>query len=32
MQAIFQRINKLNLGDTSSFPSPENLVREDRDR
>jgi hypothetical protein len=32
LQYILQEVNKLSLGDTSSFPSPESLLREDRDR
>jgi hypothetical protein len=32
IQTIFQKIDEINLGDTSLFPGPEDLVREDRDR
>jgi hypothetical protein len=32
IQTIFQKIDEINLGNTFSFPSPEILVREDRDR
>jgi hypothetical protein len=32
IQTIFQKIDEINLGDTSLFPTPENLIREDRDR
>jgi hypothetical protein len=31
IQIIFQNIDEINLGDRSSFPSPESLIREDRD-
>jgi hypothetical protein len=32
IRTVFQKIDGINLGDTSLFPSPESLIREDRDR
>jgi hypothetical protein len=32
LRHIFKEIDKLDLGNTNSFPSPEEMIREDRDR
>ena len=32
IRSVLQEIDNLNLGDTSAFPNPGALIREDRDR